>query len=728
MKHFFLGIACIVTIFSVSAQKQIPAYLDASKPIELRVENALSLMTLEEKVAMCHGQSKFSSKGVARLGIPEIWTTDGPHGIREEVFWDQWSGAAWTNDSCTAFPALTCLAATFNPEMAKLYGISIGEEARYRNKAVLLAPGLNIYRTPLNGRNFEYMGEDPYLTSLLAVPYIQGVQSNGVAACVKHYALNNQERDRMSVSVQVSERALREIYLPAFRAAVIKGESWSIMGAYNKLRGQHCCHNDYLLNQILKKEWKFDGVVISDWGGVHDTDEAVNNGLDIEMGSGRKYNEYYLANPFLKGLKEGKYSVNVLDDKVRRILRMIYRTIMNNDRPYGSMATEAHAQVTRKIATEGIVLLKNVGNVFPINTQKVKRIVVIGENAVRMMTVGGGSSSLKAKEEISPLKGLQSRFGKDIEIQYAKGYEQRLYKQAKKVEDTISFAAKSDSLRSIAINLAKTADLVLFIGGLNKEEGQDSEGDDRNTYELPYKQNELIESLVAVNKNVAVVLVSGNAVAMPWANKVQAIVQSWYLGSQAGNALADVLSGDVNPSGKMPITVAAKLNDYGSHSFGQETYPGIDKKQTYTEDILVGYRWFDTKKIVPTFAFGHGLSYTTFAYSKPVVNLKVASVNDTVKVSFTLTNSGKVAGAEVPQLYVGMLKSKITRASKELKAFQKVFLQPGESKQLILNVAVKDLAFYNESIKNWDIEAGAYKFTLGSSSRDSKGEVMVIIK
>ena len=398
--------------YSMCLQAQVPVYMEVSQPIEKRVEDALSRMTTKEKIAMIHAQSKFSSPGVPRLGIPENWSSDGPHGIREEVIWDKWSGANWTNDSCFAFPALTCLAATWNPEMSRLYGKSIGEEARYRNKNILLGPGVNIYRTPLNGRNFEYLGEDPYLSSIMVVPYIKGVQENHVAACVKHFALNNQELRRDHINVNVDDRTLYEIYLPAFQAAVQEGGAWAIMGAYNKYRGQHCCHNQYLLNDILRQEWGFDGVVISDWGGVHDTKEAIHNGLDMEFGtwtngldkgSNNAYDNYYMAQPYLKLLEEGKVTDKELNDKVRNILRLVFRTNMVANRSWGFFATPEHTLAGRTIAQEGIVLLQNTRDVLPLDLGKTKRILVVGENAVKSMVIGGGSSSLKARYEISPL-------------------------------------------------------------------------------------------------------------------------------------------------------------------------------------------------------------------------------------------------------------------------------------------------------------------------------------
>lgn len=715
-------------ICMVKAQK--PIYLDVNQPIGKRIENALSLMTLEEKVNMCHAQSKFSSSGVQRLGIPELWMTDGPHGIREEVFWNEWSGAKWTNDSCTAFPALTCLAATFNPETSLLYGKSIGEEARFRGKTVLLGPGVNIYRTPLNGRNFEYMGEDPYLSSHMVVPYVQGVQLNGVAACVKHFALNNQEKDRFSVSVEVSDRALNEIYLPAFKAAVQVGNAWSIMGSYNQFRGQYCCHNDLLLNKILKNDWKFDGVVISDWGGTHNSDQAVMNGLDLEMGTSTDglstdgsapYSEYYLANPFLKGVKSGKYDEKLLNEKVSRLLRLIFRTTMSADRPFGKFVSPEHSESARKIAEQGIVLLKNVKQTLPIPVGKYKKIALIGENATRSLVIGGGSSSLKVAYEVSPLEGMIKKYGKET-ILYAKGYSSEL--------DEINPKNKliADSLLSVAVEVAKSADAVIFVGGLNKNWFQDSEGDDRKSMAIPYNQDKLVNSILTVNKNLTVLLCSGNAVEMPWLEKVPALVQTWYLGSEAGNAIANIVSGDVNPSGKLPFSFPKKLEDNAAISFGKISYPGDGVNEEYKEDILVGYRWFDTKKITPLFPFGFGLSYTTFEYGKLTVEKKILSKDESVKISFTLKNTGKVKGSEVVQAYISELKPTVLRPMKELKAFSKISLESGEMKQIELNLPVKDWAFYNDKLSKWEINPGKYTINIGSSSADIRQQINVIVE
>ena len=729
-KNSIISIAlfCIVFCLSqVKAQKEI--YLDVNQPIDKRIESALSKMTLEEKVSMCHAQSKFSSKGVPRLGIPEVWTDDGPHGLREEVYWDEWSGAKWTNDSCTAFPALTCLAASFNPQMSLLYGKSIGEEARYRNKAVLLGPGVNIYRTPLNGRNFEYMGEDPYLSSRMVVPYIQGVQQNGVAACVKHFALNNQEVNRMTINVEVSDRALREIYLPAFKAAVEEGKAWSIMGSYNQFRGEHCCHNDLLLNKILKGEWAFDGVVISDWGGVHNSDQAVNNGLDLEMGTSTNgmtskatstYDQYYLANPYLKGLKSGKYSVQILNDKVSRILKLIFRTTMSADRPFGKFVSPEHSAAALQIAEQGIVLLKNNKQLLPIQAGKYKKIAVIGENATRSLTIGGGSSSLKVAYEVSPLQAFITKYGAD-HIFYSKGYSSGESEYGKESASKLN----ADTLVSAAIEAAKNADVVLFVGGLNKNHFQDSEGGDRKSMDLPFGQDNLIAELLKVNKNITVILNSGNAVAMPWVNEVPAIIQGWYLGSEAGTAIANIISGDVSPSGKLPFSFPKKLEDNAAQSFGKDSYPGDDVNEKYKEDILVGYRWFDTKKIAPLFAFGYGLSYTTFEYGKITTDKTSYAGNETVKLSFSIKNTGKVKGAEAAQVYISDVKSTVLRPIKELKAFSKVMIEAGESKQVEINLPVKDWAFFNDKTQTWIIEPGKFIIMVGASSADIRQTLSV---
>ena len=735
----------IVTLFVLSAmafvackntESNLPVYLDLEKPIEERVEDALSRMTLEEKVKILHAQSKFSSAGVPRLGIPELWTTDGPHGIRTEVLWDEWEQAGWTNDSIVAFPALTALAATWNEDMSALYGKVIGEEARFREKDVLLGPGVNIYRTPLNGRNFEYMGEDPFLASKMVVPYVHEVQKNGVAVCVKHYALNNQETFRHQYDAVLDDRTLYEIYLPAFKAAVQEGGAWSIMGAYNLYKGQHACHNEYLLNDILKGEWGFDGVVISDWGGTHDTDQAIVNGLDLEfgtwtdgltMGATDGYDAYHLADSYLERLRDGRASVEVLDEKVRRVLRLNFRTAMNPDKPFGSICSPEHYDAARTIATEGIVLLKNDNDVLPVDLGSVKKIAVIGENAIKMMTVGGGSSSLKAQHECIPMEGILAAVGDKAEVVYERGYVGDVtgnYNGVATGQD-LSESRTEDQLIADAVKLAQEADVVLFFGGLNKASHQDCEDSDRYGLELPYAQDKVIEAISKVNDNVAVIIISGNAVAMPWVDNVNAIVEAWYSGSQAGHAIADVVFGKVNPSGKLPFTFPVKLNDLGAHAAG--AYDPKDLSVEYKEGLYVGYRWADKYDVEPLFAFGHGLSYTDFAYGDAKAKSSVKAGAD-LKVSIDVTNTGKVAGKEVVQLYIGDEEAYLDRPVKELKGFKKVHLEPGETKTVEFVIEPDMLKFFDDAKHEWVLEKGKFTAYVGASSQDIRSEVSFEVK
>lgn len=740
IRNIFL--AALLT--STSMLAQTPLYLNDKAPIEDRVEDALSRMTLEEKVAITHAQSKFCSPGVARLGIPELWTTDGPHGIRPEVKWDEWDQAGWTNDSCVAFPALTCLAATWNTDMSYLYGKSIGEEARYRNKSILLGPGVNIYRTPINGRNFEYMGEDPYLASKMVVPYINGVQSNGVATCVKHYALNNQEVNRHTTNVIIDDRTLYEIYLPAFQAAVEEGHTWTIMGSYNLYKNQHVCHNQYLLNDILKKEWNFDGAVVSDWGGTHDTDEAIANGLDLEFGSwtnglsngsSNAYDNYYLATPYLQRIKEGKVGTTELNDKVRRVLRVIFRTAFDRNRPFGSLCSEAHYAAAKAIACEGIVLLQNTNNTLPIDLNKTKKIAVIGENAIKMMTVGGGSSSLKVQREVSPLDGIRNRVGNMAEVIYERGYVGDVTGEYNGVVtgQDLKDSRTEEQLIADAVKVAKECDYVIFVGGLNKSNNQDCEDSDRAGLELPYNQDKVIEALAKANKNVVVVNISGNAVAMPWVKSVKAIMQSWFIGSEAGNAIAAVLVGDVNPSGKLPFTFPAKLQDVGAHALGE--YPGVARNdgsgiidEKYNEGIFVGYRWAEKNKIKSLFPFGHGLSYTTFTYGKPTISAPSMANGDTLTVSVEIKNTGKTAGAEVAQLYIADVASSVERPAKELKGFGKVMLQAGETKTVSFKITAKDLSFFSAEKHSWIAEPGKFNAIVAASAADVRGTIAFELK
>jgi beta-glucosidase len=737
MKTIQLVLLLTLFVFAANGQENKSVYMDDTKPVEERVEDALSRMTLDDKIAIIHAQSKFSSPGVPRLGIPELWMTDGPHGIRTEVLWDEWEQAGWTNDSVIAFPALTCLASTWNKDLSLLYGQSIGEEARYREKDVLLGPGVNIYRSPLNGRNFEYMGEDPYLTSTMVVPYIKGVQQNGVAACVKHYALNNQETNRHTINVNVDDRALYEIYLPAFKAAVQEGNAWAIMGSYNRYQNQQGCHNERLLVEILRNEWAFDGAVISDWGGVHDTMEAIKNGMDLEfgtwtdgltMGATNTYDSYFLADPYRKLIISGEVGTEELDRKVRNILRLNFRTAMNRNKPWGALGSPEHSIAARKIAEEGIVLLKNEKNVLPIDLNKAEKIAVIGENAIKMMTVGGGSSSLKALYEISPLDGIRERAGTQTEVVYARGYvgdATGSYNGVVTGQD-LTENRSAEELMKEALEVAEDADYVIFVGGLNKSQHQDSEGADRQSMDLPYNQDELIRKLADVNKNLVVVNISGNAVAMPWVDEVSAIVQGWYLGSETGAALASVLVGDTNPSGKLPFTFPVKLSDNSAHSVGE--FPGEDGQVHYKEGIFVGYRWHEKENIEPLFSFGHGLSYTTFKYGKVSADKNEMKPDGEITFSLEVTNSGKRGGSEIVQLYIRDVKSSLPRPVKELKAFKKVVLQPGQTKTVTFTIDKTALSFFDADKHEWVAEPGDFEAIVGASSSDVRSKTGFVLK
>ena len=745
MKKLLLFSAAALVLSACCNQPKFegPVYLNPNAPVEERVEDALSRMTMEEKVGMTTAQSKFSSRGVPRLGIPEVWHTDGPHGIRPEVLWDEWDQAGWTNDSCTAFPALINLAATWDKEMALLYGRSIGEEARYRKKDILLGPGVNICRTPLNGRNFEYMGEDPFLAGKMVVPYVKGVQENGVAACVKHYAVNNQEFQRTQSNSVVDDRTLHEIYLPAFKAAVQEGNAWAIMGSYNLYNGQYNCHNKKLLVDILKGDWGFDGVVVSDWGGCRDSEEAILNGLDIEMGTwtnglhgaaSDSYRNYHMADPYLKGLKEGKYTEKGLDDKVRRILRTIFRTSMRPEPNYGRFVCPEHYQAAREISAAGVVLLKNDNNVLPLQVPEGGKILMVGENVVKKMVVGGGSSNLKTAYEVNPLEGLQNAYGDKAEIVWERGYvgdTSTSYNRVSSGQD-LTYNRSPEVLIAAAVAAAKDADYVIFVGGLNKSEYQDNEGTDRINTFLPYDQQDVIEALAEVAEKLVVVNISGSPVSMPWADKVDAIVQGWYGGTESGNALADVLTGKVNPSGRLPFTVPYKYEDGPIKT--ERQYPGIKEAddeywQThYDEGVYVGYRWYDSKEVPVQFPFGHGLSYTEFEYSNAKASKTDMTADGTIKVSVDIRNTGDVDGAEVVQLYIADPIASIDRPSKELKGFEKVWLKAGEKKTVTFEIDSDDLSFYDVTKGGWNAEAGEFLALIARSAGDVRETVMFNLK
>ena len=700
-----------------------PLYLDDTKPVEARVEDLLSHLTLEEKVSLVHADTRFTVAGVPRLGIPVLQMSDGPLGVRQE---EQWTDTNVLHFS-TAMPATLGLAASWNTDLATAYGAVIGQEAKQCDKQFMLGPALNIQRTPLCGRNFEYMGEDPFLTSRMAVNYIQGEQAQGVASCAKHYAANNQEHERNTINVEMDERTLREIYLPAFRAAAQEAGVLTFMGAYNLFRGQHCCENDYLLNKILKGEWGFKGLVMSDWGGVHHTDLAVFNGMDIEMGTRPPYESNYLAKPYLEGLKSGQFPVSTVDEKVRRTLYVMFKLnlihdpsvpVVTNAEPRGPLSTRAHQEMSRQVAEESFVLLKN-KDLLPLNPAKIKSIAIIGANGAARFSTGGGSAMIKPPYEITALQGISNHLSGDVKVIYAQGYNapgSSGRPDWREIEPPPPFLNVSNLIAD-AVAAAKSADVVIYIGGLNHRGGYDSEGNDRRDLKLPGGQDKLIQKIVQANPRTVVVLMGGGAVEMDsWLAKVPAVLYAWYPGMEGGNALARALFGDVNPSGKLPCTFPKRLADSPAHAL--HAYPGANGTEVYQEGLLVGYRWFDTKKIEPLFPFGYGLSYTTFKYSNLNLVPGPEALGAPVTVEFELANTGSRAGAEVAQVYVQEVSPSLPRPLKELKGFKKVLLQPGEKQKVSVVLDRNAFAHYDPDKKGWVADKGAYKILVGSSSRD----------
>jgi beta-glucosidase len=683
---------------------------------EQKIDSLISLMTLQEKVTMIHASSSFTSGGVPRLGIPEWTMSDGPHGVRKE-HGRGWVGSESPEYFATYLPVGISLASTWNPDLGYMFGKVLGEEAKARGKDVILGPGINILRTPLNGRNFEYLSEDPHLVSKMVVGYIKGVQDQNVAACVKHYIANNQEIDRNTVSVEMSERTLREIYLPGFIAAVKEGGVYTLMGAYNKFRGQYCTHHEYLINTVLKDELGFDGAVISDWGAVHNTMEALKFGTDVEMGTDlsqgevKNYGKFFMGDTVVSLVKSGQVQESLIDEKVRRILRVMYRTkiLGGGDRGQGTFNTPEHQATALKIAEEAVVLLKNDDNLLPLNKTSMKNVAIIGANATRKNGGAGGSSQVNAKYEITPMQGIEKILFENIKITYAQGYEV--------VKDGNSKA----SMIKEAVEAAKKADASILVCGwihgysdLWEGNAYDAESVDKPNMFLPFGQDELISAVLKVNPNTVIVIMGGGPVDMTkWEGKAKAILFAGYPGMEGGNAIGKIIFGDVNPSGKLTMTFPKKLEDSPAHAIGE--YPGKDSVVQYNEGILVGYRYYDTKKVEPLFPFGHGLSYTTFLYE----NLQVTKRdNQSVEVTVTVRNTGSRPGAEVTQIYVKDVECSVERPDKELKGFQKIFLQPGESKDVILTLPVDAFRFFDEKKKEWVLEKGKFQIMAGSSSRD----------
>jgi beta-glucosidase len=735
-KVFVLSLMASSMLF-YAAEVNSQATLSSVKPIssayDVLIEELISKMTLEEKIGMLHGNSMFSTGGVERLGIPELKMADGPLGVREEISRDNWSAAGWNNDFATYYPASGALAATWNTKMAYTFGNSVGQELRARDKDMLLSPAINIVRTPLGGRTYEYLTEDPFLNKKMSVQLVIGLQHNDVMACVKHFAANNQETNRDFYDVQMDERTLREIYLPGFEAAVKEGNAYSIMGAYNKFRGEYLCENDYMLNKILRNEWGFKGVVVSDWAAVHSTVKSLKNGLDIEMGTPKAFNEFFLADKLIAAVKAGEIPETEINIHVKRILRTLFQVKAMGgakDRVKGSIATEAHYQDAYNIASEAVVLLKNENNALPLQLGGIKSIAVIGNNATKKNALGGFGAGVKTKREITPLEGLKNRLPNSIKINYAEGYLERYAekKLAKLGDITLSGPVTIDQLDPVklqeAIEVAKTSDLAIVFAGSNRN--YETEGSDRRTLKLPFGQEELIKKILDVNPKTIVVMIGGAPFDIDEiGKKTSALVWSWFNGSEGGNALADVLLGNVNPSGKLPWTMPKNINESPAHA--TNSFPG-DKTLTYTEGVLVGYRWFDTKKIEPLYPFGYGLSYTNFSVSNFTTDKKSYRRNETIRGKVTIKNTGDKFGAEVLQLYTSQPVCSVLRPEKELKAFEKIFLKPGESKTVEMSIKVSDLAFYDEVKKDWNVEAGDFMLQLGNSSRNILHKVKVTIQ
>ena len=732
MKNIIGVIACGLFLNAAAASSQVT---DKEKvQMEKRIEKLIKKMTLEEKVGLLHGNSKFYVAGVERLGIPEWSLSDGPHGVRAEINRHDWAYAGWTNDSASYFPTGTAFAAAWNPELAYRRGEVLGEEARWRKKDVLLGPGVNIIRSPLCGRNFEYMSEDPYMNSVLAVAYIKGLQSRDVACSVKHFAVNNQETNRTTIDVECSERALREIYLPAFKAAVQEGGALTVMAAYNKFRGEFCAENNYLVRKILRNEWGFDGVYVTDWGAAHSTVPSMEAGLDLEMGTLiDKYEDWYYANPLIEAVKSGKVPMSLVDEKVGDVLRVMIKTnVLDPKKRFGpgSMNTKEHQQATYDAAAEAIVLLKNQNNLLPLDFSSIKSLAVIGDNATRKHSNGGLSSEIKAVYEVTPLEALRAKWGDKVDIRFAQGYEKlsTFVEGSNNGQSSGTFSSKtqeSDALLKEAVEVARTSDVALLVCGLNHD--YDTELFDRLNMDIPYGQVELIQEVVKANPRTIVIMIAGSPLNMAAVDICSpAIVWAWFNGMEGGNALVDVLSGKVNPSGKMPFTTPVSLDQSPAHALGN--FPGRDLKVNYEEDILVGYRWFDTKGLPVVYPFGYGLSYTTFNYSNLNTDKKTYDQADTIQATFTLTNTGDREGAEVAQLYVSDPVCSVMRPVKELKGFKKVFLKPGESRRITLDIPVSSLAFYSEAQSQFVVEPGEFILQLGASASDITQRISVEVK
>ncbi len=659
---------------------QLP-FRNESLELEERIRDLLSRLTLEEKFKLCSGRLMWHTKPIKRLGVKPFTMYDGPHGVRPDTMGEIKS---------TYFPSAICRAATWDPELSHEFGKAVAEEVRDVGAHMLLAPGINIQRTPMNGRTFEYQTEDPHLNKILAVATVKGIQSQKIAACVKHFVCNNQETNRFTVSSEVSERALQEIYLPAFKATVQEADAWSFMTCYNKVNGIYGSENYNLLRERLMEQWGFRGFTVSDWNATANTStgSCVTAGLSLEMPTAKKYNKRNMK----KAFQEGKFTEDSLNDNIKRLLRVMFLVGLFDDKntlPSGNRNTLEHQSIARKIAENGIVLLKNKDALLPLNIDKLKKLAIVGPNANLKfgggdMLAGGGSSVNYPPYEITPLEGLKQKCRDRVEI----------------------------------IETPSKADVTILFVGLNHEHGMDAEGEDRNKFELPLEQIELIKRTVKQNPNTIVILINGSPIAMSdWIDSVPSVIEAWYGGMEVGNAIANVLFGDVNPSGKLPLTFPKKLSDSPAHN-SERSFPGVEERVFYDEGIYVGYRYFDKEQIDPLFPFGYGLSYTTFNYENLKLDKEKFTKNDTVTVSLDIVNSGNRSGMEIIQLYIQDIKSSIDRPPKELKQFKKVKLEQNERKTVELTLNFDDFSFYDDSTHSWVVEPGTFNILLGSSSRD----------
>jgi beta-glucosidase len=752
MKLTRMATCAIVTLLlagNTSGQVRKSALLENDR----RIDGIISQMTLEEKINMLHAKHMFVSAGIERLGIADMKYADGPFGIREEMQPDGWMPLGWINDKATFFPTGSALAATWSPELAYAYGAAMAKEARLRGKDMLLGPAINIQRIPTGGRTYEYLSEDPFLSSRLSVEYTKGVQDNGVAVCLKHYALNNQENNRGTVNVIVGERALREIYLPPFRSAVEEADAYGVMAAYNKVDGWWCAENDMLLNKILRNEWGFAGMVISDWGGTHSTVNSIINGLNVEMPDKK-----YLGQALLDSVRAGIVSENVIDQRVREILRvrLAIRPVPESEANREMTSQPAQQKVAYEVACRSIVLLKNDG-VLPLKPENKPVIAVIGANATQKMASGGLGAGVKALYEVTPLEGLTEKIGERAEIVYARGYEPVQYNWAdrfvKRTPEELEKAAKAkeltaEKLAEEAVRIASEADFVLFVGGNNR--AVETEGEDRKDIFLPSGQDKLITQIAKVNPNIITVLTSGAPNDLNTVNPLsRALLISWFNGSEGGNALAGVLLGEISPSGRLPFTIPAKLEDSPAYALGnfpqnerkadvfanlvttgdttekgKEASPGELQKDRdnalYTEESLVGYRWFDTKNIAVMYPFGHGLTYTRFEYSNLKTDKKSYGETDVITLTFKLKNTGTLPADEVVQAYVHRIDPSAEWPEKELKAFERVSLAPGEARTVKLSVPAVSLMYWNETEDAWANDPCRMELLVGASATDIK--------